>query len=140
MAQALFRSAGRPCRMGHAFHSKAPIRQWSAILPSQMCTLKEYRLTSHLPALAIRLCRVGGLTSAGMPLTRSCSQEEMAMASVTGVPANMPGVAKKLLGPRRTGEGVDMPCWFMGRRGDGIRRRGVPITAPSDLHSVASNR
>ena len=75
-----------------------------------------------------------GITSAGMPLTRSCSQEEMAMASVTGVPANMPGVAKKLLGPRRTGEGVDMPCWFMGRRGDGIRRRGVPITAPSDLH------
>ena len=69
-----------------------------------------------------------------MPLTRSCSQEEMAIASVTGVPASMPGVLKKLLGPKRTGEGVDMPCWFMGRRGDGIRRRGVPITGPSDLH------
>ena len=79
------------------------------------------------------------VTSAGMPLTRSCSQEEMAMASVTGVPANMPGVAKKLLGPRRTGEGVDMPCWFMSRRGDGIRRRGVPITGPSDLHGASTH-
>ena len=73
-----------------------------------------------------------------MPLTRSCSQEEMAMASVTGVPASMPGVLKKLLGPRRTGEGVDMPCWFMGRRGDGIRRSGVPITGPSDLHGAGT--
>ena len=57
------------------------------------------------------------------------------MASVTGVPANMPGVEKKLLGPRRTGEGVDIPCAFMGRRGEGISRRGVPITGPSDLHT-----
>jgi len=75
-------------------------------------------------------------TSAGMPFTRSCSQEEMAMASVTGVPVNMPGVEKKLLGPRRTGEGVDMPCWFMGRRGDGIRRRGVPMTGFDDLKQL----
>ena len=57
------------------------------------------------------------------------------MASVTGVPANMPGVEKKLLGPRRTGEGVDIPCAFMGRRGDGISRRGVPSTGPSELHT-----
>ena len=58
------------------------------------------------------------------------------MASVTGVPANMPGVEKKLLGPRRTGEGVDIPCAFRGRRGDGISRRGVPITGASELHAA----
>ena len=57
------------------------------------------------------------------------------MASVTGVPASRPGVEKKLLGPRRTGEGVDMPCTFMGRRGDGISRTGVPITGPSELRA-----
>lgn len=72
-------------------------------------------------------------TSAGMPLTKSCSQEEIAMASVTGVPAYMPGVEKKLLGPRRTGDGVLMPCAFTGRSGDGISLSGVPITGPSDL-------
>ena len=58
------------------------------------------------------------------------------MASVTGVPASRPGVEKKLLGPRRTGEGVDMPCAFMGRRGDGISRRGVPMTGVSELHAA----
>lgn len=75
-------------------------------------------------------------TSAGISFTRFCSQEEMAIASVTGVPANMPGVEKKLLGPRRTGEGVDIPCAFMGRRGDGISRRGVPIAGGRDLLSA----
>lgn len=65
------------------------------------------------------------LTSDGLRVARSCSQDAAAMASVTGVPGNMPGVAKKLLGPNRTGEGVCSMCCPTGRSGDGSSRTGV---------------
>ena len=54
------------------------------------------------------------------------------MDSVSGVSGAAPGVAKKLPGAMRTGEGVFSP-YPDGLRGEGRSLMGVPIGSPGKL-------